>query len=125
MTTRTTLEKPLRRRQQEVYDFIRLFIEDNGYSPTIREIAEGIMLASSSTVHAHVNSLIRKGYLTHSSGGVRTLALTRKGKRPKVVTQDGIVRWINEQKRGEHARDAVVYALLDELQTQIESGRIS
>lgn len=96
MTTKATLEKNLSRRQKEVYDYIRLFIDDNGYAPTFRETAEALMLSSSSTVHAHVNSLIRKGYLTQSSGGVRTLALTKKGKRPKVVTQAGIMRWIQE-----------------------------
>lgn len=123
MTTNATLEKTLSRRQQDVYDFIRLFIEDNGYSPTIREIADGIMLSSASTVHAHVNSLIRKGYLTHSSGGVRTLALTKKGKRPKVVTQSGILKWISDQGI-EETHDATVYNLLSDLQEGIQSGRI-
>ncbi|WKL00879.1 hypothetical protein Q0F98_28710 [Paenibacillus amylolyticus] len=100
-----------------------MFIEDNGYSPTIREIADGIMLSSASTVHSHVNSLIRKGYLTHSSGGVRTLAVTKKGKRPKVVTQAGIMRWIQDQGI-EKTHDANVYNLLSDLQEGIQSGRI-
>lgn len=123
MTTRATLDKPLRRRQQDVYDFVRLFIEEKGYSPTIREIAEGIMLASASTVHTHVNSLIRKGYLTQSSGGVRTLALTKKGKQPKVVTQAGIMKWI-EEKGNDHQFDVAATALLNDLQESIQSGRI-
>ncbi|MGF6357118.1 repressor LexA [Paenibacillus sp. 4624] len=123
MTTRATLEKALSRRQQDVYDFIRFFIEDNGYAPTIREIADGIMLASSSTVHSHVNSLIRKGYLTNSSGGVRTLVLTKKGKRPKVVTQAGIMKWIQDQGI-EETHDAAVYKLLTDLQEGIRTGRI-
>ncbi|NUU74001.1 LexA family protein [Paenibacillus xylanilyticus] len=123
MTTKTTLEKPLRRRQQDVYDFVRLFIEEKGYSPTIREIAEGIMLASASTVHTHVNSLIRKGYLTQSSSGVRTLALTKKGKQPKVVTQAGILKWIKE-KGNDHQHDSEIAALLIDLQESIQTGRI-
>ncbi|SEB28040.1 hypothetical protein [Paenibacillus sp. 276b] len=123
MTTSATLDKPLSRRQKDVYDYVRMFIEDNGYSPTIREIADGIMLSSASTVHSHVNSLIRKGYLTQSSGGVRTLALTKKGKRPKVVTQAGIMRWIQDQGI-EETHDASVYNLLADLQEGIQSGRI-
>lgn len=123
MTTKATLEKTLSRRQKDVYDYVRMFIEDNGYSPTIREIADGIMLSSASTVHSHVNSLIRKGFLTQSSGGVRTLALTKKGKRPKVVTQAGIMRWIQDQGI-EKTHDAAVYNLLTDLQEGIQSGRI-
>ncbi|MEY8748598.1 hypothetical protein AB9M62_57095 [Bacillales bacterium AN1005] len=123
MTTRAIADEPLTRRQQEIYDFIRLFIGDNGYSPTIREIADGIMLASSSTVHSHLNSLIRKGYLTHSSGGVRTLALTKKGRRPKVVTQAGIIKWIKDQGL-EETHDEGIYNLLSDLQEGIQTGRI-
>ncbi|CAI6074754.1 LexA repressor [Paenibacillus sp. JJ-100] len=123
MTKNSIMDKPLSRRQQDIYDYVRMFIEDNGYSPTIREIAEGIMLSSASTVHSHINSLIRKGYLTHSSGGVRTLALTKKGKRPKVVTQAGIMKWIQDQGI-EETHDAAVYNLLTDLQEGIQTGRI-
>ncbi|WP_405131134.1 hypothetical protein MHB43_01095 [Paenibacillus sp. FSL H8-0317] len=123
MATKATLEKILSRRQKEVYDYIRLFIEDNGYAPTIRETAEALMLSSSSTIHSHINTLIRKGYLTHTAGGVRTLALTKKGKRPKVVTQSGILKWISEQGI-EETHDAAVYNLLSDLQEGIQSGRI-
>lgn len=124
MATKATLEKILSRRQKEVYDYIRLFIEDNGYAPTIRETAEALMLSSSSTIHSHINTLIRKGYLTHTAGGVRTLALTKKGKRPKVVTQSGILKWISDQGI-EETHDATVYNLLSDLQEGIQSGRIS
>ncbi|APO43318.1 hypothetical protein BS614_04120 [Paenibacillus xylanexedens] len=123
MATKATLEKILSRRQKEVYDYIRLFIEDNGYAPTIRETAEALMLSSSSTIHSHINTLIRKGYLTHTAGGVRTLALTKKGKRPKVVTQSGILKWIQDQGI-EEKHDANVYNLLSDLQEGIQSGRI-
>lgn len=123
MTTKATLEKKLSCRQKEVYDYIRLFIEDNGYAPTIGETAEALMLSSSSTIHSHINTLIRKGYLTHTAGGVRTLALTKKGKRPKVVTQAGIMRWIQDQGI-EKTHDAAVYNLLADLQEGIQSGRI-
>lgn len=123
MTTRAMIDGSLSRRQQDVYDYVRMFIGDNGYSPTIREIADGIMLSSASTVHSHVNSLIRKGYLTQSSGGVRTLALTKKGKQPKVVTQAGIMKWI-EEKGNDHQHDSNIAALLIDLQESIQTGRI-
>lgn len=51
------------------------------------------------------------------------MALTKKGKRPKVVTQSGILKWISEQGI-EETHDAAVYNLLSDLQEGIQSGRI-
>lgn len=121
MRTRATLDKPLSRRQEEVYEFIHLYIEEKGYGLTIREIADHFMMASGSTAHGYVERLISKGYLTHSSGGVRTLALTSRDNRPKVVTQAGILKWIDQQSN-DQTRDAVT--LLTDLQEGIQTGRI-
>ncbi|CAH1216005.1 hypothetical protein [Paenibacillus sp. JJ-223] len=124
MTTRATLDKPLSRRQQDVYDFVRLYIENNGYGPSIREIADNLMMASVSTAHNHVEKLIRKGYLSNKSGGPRTLTLTKNGNRPKVVSQSSIMKWIDRQMNNYTGHDALAYAMLTDLKTRIESGRI-
>ena len=53
----------LTRRQREVYDFIRAFVTDNGYSPSLEEIGAHFNLSSVATVHKHVQHLVDKGYL--------------------------------------------------------------
>jgi repressor LexA len=53
----------LTRRQREIYDFIRDFVADNGYSPSLEEIAAHFDLASVATVHKHVQHLVEKRLL--------------------------------------------------------------
>ena len=53
----------LTRRQREIYDFIREFVADKGYSPSLKEIGEGFGISSVATVHKHVQHLVEKGLL--------------------------------------------------------------
>lgn len=54
--------KKLTPAQQKVYDFL-LSKKDEGIPPTIREICEATGFKSTSTVHAHLNSLEKLGYI--------------------------------------------------------------
>jgi repressor LexA len=58
----------LTRRQHAVLRFIRAFLEAEGRSPTLKEIAEGVGSSAVSTIHKHVQHLIEKGFLQRSSG---------------------------------------------------------
>ena len=53
----------LTRRQREIYDFIRDFVADKGYSPSLEEIGAHFQLSSVATVHKHVQHLVEKHYL--------------------------------------------------------------
>ena len=53
----------LSKRQQMIFDFIKDQVEQKGYPPSVREIAVAVGLASSSTVHGHVERLENKGYI--------------------------------------------------------------
>ena len=48
------------KKQSEVLCFIQQYMEDHGYAPSYREIADGMGLSSPSTVHAHVQALCEK-----------------------------------------------------------------
>ncbi len=50
-------------KRREILDFITSQIRDRGYPPTVREVGEAVGLTSSSTVHAHLKTLQRQGYL--------------------------------------------------------------
>ena len=54
---------PVTKRQKEVLDFVKTFIDDQGYSPTLEEIKKKLHLSAVSTVHQHINALIDKGYI--------------------------------------------------------------
>ena len=50
-------------KRREILDFIALQLRERGYPPSVREIGEAVGLTSSSTVHAHLATLQRQGYL--------------------------------------------------------------
>ncbi len=50
-------------RQRQTLEFIAETVADRGYPPSVRETCEALGLASSSTVHSHLQALQRKGYI--------------------------------------------------------------
>ncbi|TSC94820.1 MAG: SOS regulatory protein LexA [Candidatus Berkelbacteria bacterium Athens1014_28] len=66
----------LTKRQKEILDFIRSFIEENGYAPSFREIAYYFELSSVSTVAEYISILEEKGYLTKEAMEARSIQLT-------------------------------------------------
>lgn len=50
-------------RQQAILDFIKSEVREKGYPPSVREIGEAVGLASSSTVHGHLDRLEKKGLI--------------------------------------------------------------
>lgn len=67
---------PLTKRQNEILDYIRGFIESNDYAPSYREIAKSLKLSSVATVAEYINVLELKGYITKQSACARALQLT-------------------------------------------------
>lgn len=55
--------KSMSKKQRVVYESIKKFIS-NGTVPTVREICEDTGLSSTSTVHSHLRTLERKGYIS-------------------------------------------------------------
>ena len=50
-------------KRREILDFIADQLRERGYPPSVREIGEAVGLTSSSTVHAHLSTLQKQGYL--------------------------------------------------------------
>ncbi|MEX2461343.1 MAG: transcriptional repressor LexA [Paenibacillaceae bacterium] len=50
-------------RQLAILDFIKSEVREKGYPPSVREIGESVGLASSSTVHGHLERLEKKGLI--------------------------------------------------------------
>lgn len=53
----------LTRRQKQVFDFLVSFINRQGYSPSFEEIGAGLQLSSLATVHKHMQTLEKKGFI--------------------------------------------------------------
>ncbi|MFZ4669232.1 MAG: transcriptional repressor LexA [Microthrixaceae bacterium] len=63
-------------RQTEILAFIEKTVGDRGYPPSVREIGEAVGLASPSTVHSHLHTLQRLGYLRRDPSKPRAIEVT-------------------------------------------------
>ena len=50
-------------KQQEILEFMKERILEKGYPPTVREICERVNLKSTSSVHSHLETLEKNGYI--------------------------------------------------------------
>jgi repressor LexA len=71
-------------RQQRILDYIRTTVRERGYPPTVREIGEAVGLTSSSSVHAQLENLRRKGLLRKDPTKPRAIEVA--GVRPMEAT---------------------------------------
>jgi repressor LexA len=60
----------LTKKQSQVLQFIRSFLDREGYAPSYREIASTFSLASPATAYQHVQALVEKGVLASSHDGL-------------------------------------------------------
>jgi repressor LexA len=65
----------LTERQREIYEFIRLKIENRGYGPTVREIGEAFKIKSPNGVMCHLKALEKKGLIKREEHAARAIQL--------------------------------------------------
>jgi len=65
----------LYKRQRQIVEFISQFIQKNGYSPTLQEIAQAIGVSSLATIHEHLQALERKGIIKKYDGAIRGIEI--------------------------------------------------
>ena len=67
----------LTKRQTEILRFILGEVRGHGYPPSVREIGKAVGLSSSSTVHAHLRNLEKKGYLVRGPALPRAIGVVK------------------------------------------------
>ncbi len=61
------------KKQKEILEFIEKFIAEHGYSPSYREIMQGLQYTSVATVALHVKNLIKRGHIIKRGSSARSL----------------------------------------------------
>ncbi len=84
----------LTKRQLAVLQHIRKFLETEGRSPTLKEIADGVGSSAVSTIHKHVQHLIDKGFLDRSHGKGNNIVLSQDDE-PRPVPAGG--GWVDAE----------------------------
>ena len=64
---------PLTDRQREILEVIERTVGERGYPPSVREICTAVGLTSPSTVHTHLSSLQKMGYLRRDATKPRAI----------------------------------------------------
>lgn len=62
-------------KQQEILDFIKMKTLERGYPPAVREICEAVKLRSTSSVHAHLETLEKNGYIRRDPSKPRAIEI--------------------------------------------------
>ena len=86
--------KSLSPKQERIINFVTEFLSDKGYPPTIRDIAAGCGISSTSVVAYNLNKLEQAGYIRrHSdiSRGIKFLAPRKKGRKLVYIPIVGVI----------------------------------
>jgi len=65
----------LYRRQKQILDFVKQYVQKNGLAPTLTEIANALGVSSLATVHEHLKAMEKKGVIKRFNGSVRGIEI--------------------------------------------------
>ena len=68
-------QKSLSDKQEQILSYIKEVILSKGYPPSVREICEAVGLKSTSSVHAHLETLEERGYIRRDPAKPRTIEI--------------------------------------------------
>lgn len=63
------------KKQKEILEFIKEHIIDKGYPPSVREMCEAVNLKSTSSVHSHLETLEKNGYIRRDPSKPRAIEI--------------------------------------------------
>ena len=84
---------PLTKRQKEVLDYLVAFETKHGYAPSFEEIGKGLKLTSLATVHKHITTLEKKGFIRRGYNQSRSIEIVQL---PKPVKEQVMDRKVQE-----------------------------
>lgn len=80
------------KKQQELLEFLRGFINEHSYAPSYREIMNALNYKSVSTVAVHVDGLISKGILIKKDHSARSIRLASE-----VAPESEHIVWLRQE----------------------------
>lgn len=119
------------KKQREILGFIEGFIGEHGYSPSYREIMQGLNYNSVATVALHVTSLIKRGHLRKRDRSARSLEVVQDNSTKAAVNNSvkpGEEKWLVDKVeyffRSLEVADSLEPARLDELYVLVGALKI-
>ena len=117
------------KKQRELLTYIEGFIAEHGYSPSYREIMNGLSYNSVATVALHVNSLIKRGHLRKRDHSARSIELVEQTEAPvkSNVVKAAEEKWLVEKVEhffSQAEQSVITQAQLDELYVLIGALKV-
>ena len=72
-------------KQMQIYKFIKSYINEKSYPPSVREICAAVGLSSTSTVHGHLERLEKKGLIKRDPTKPRTIEVVEKEAKKEMI----------------------------------------
>lgn len=85
------MSNPRGESQEKIFTYIKKIVKEKGYPPSVREICEATGLHSTSTVHAHLKRLEKKGLITRDSMKPRAITLPSEVQIAEMVSSVPVV----------------------------------
>jgi repressor LexA len=117
------------KKQRELLTYIEGFIAEHGYSPSYREIMNGLSYNSVATVALHVNSLIKRGHLRKRDHSARSIELVDVTEAPLKTNEvkPAEEKWLVEKVEhffSQAEQSTITQTQLDELYVLIGSLKV-
>lgn len=120
------------KKQKELLSFIEKFIAEHGYSPSYREIMNGLNYNSVATVSLHINNLIKRGHLHKRDHSARSLEVADASEPDKITSNQiapGEEKWLIEKvehafRQAEQTGGPLAEANLDNLQVLVAALKV-
>lgn len=91
------MQIPRTKRQREIFDYIKSFIENRGYEPSYQQIAKHFHIASKSAIAKHIAALEHQGLLFRSrENGSFSLQLASQRRSQTGIDNDAVslIEWL-------------------------------
>lgn len=121
MATRPT------KKQKELLEFIESFIAEHGYSPSYREIMNGVGYTSVATVSLHINNLVKRGHLVKRDNAARSLEPTKAvTTTPEATIAEHDSKWLftHIEERFKQAEASFEQSIVDEIYVLIGAIKV-
>ncbi len=69
-------------RRRAIFTFVKAFIKENGYGPSVEEITEGVGVKSKTAVRHHLANMLEQGVISMTPGKYRSIRIPDGRKLP-------------------------------------------
>ena len=110
-------------RAEQILEFLRSYIRDEGIAPSVREICDSLKISSTSTVHRYLHRLAEEGRIVLHEGKNRAIIVTEDSEEPAgipITAIENVTDYVDFEPHGSY--DGKLFALRIQGESMIDIG---